>query len=279
LLIENSLRQAGSHLGSFWLRPDVRSSRDTALQSFLSGRCGDPANLAVEFSSRPVQLAKIVSETALMFEHGHGKDIDSTSAKSSIQVSCPVVADNGDRLAPFCYALEVGRSPVVKARVKPEDQREQGVPIHGPVAYTLSIHPPFVIVNLLPERGRFELMHAVRRNVLWFGDLGPGQQMAIHSVGLDAPLLLFLNLGFCRTPVGEGALVHHGADPPPGARGKAVYLERTSTLLEFAVCVLMLSLLSSHCASPFRKFERPEVDRESWKSCDEAAWQDADVSE
>jgi hypothetical protein len=63
-------------------------------------------------------------------------------------------------------------------------------------------------------------MHAVRRNVLWFSDLDPGQQVEVHSVGLDAPLLLLLNLGFCRTPVGEGALVHHGTDPPGGTRGK-----------------------------------------------------------
>lgn len=32
----------------------------------------------------------------------------------------------------------------------------------------------------------------------------------VHTVGLDVPILLLVNLGFCRTPVGEGALVHHG---------------------------------------------------------------------
>ena len=84
----------------------------------------------------------------------------------------------------------------------------------------LAIHPPLVIANLLPEKGRFKLMHAFRCTVLWFGGLEPGQQMSVHSVGLDAPLLLFVNLGFAKTPVGEGALVHHGADPPQGARGR-----------------------------------------------------------
>lgn len=100
--------------------------------------------------------------------------------------------------------------------------------VHGPVAYTLSIYAPFVIANLLPEAGRFELMHAVRRTVVWFADLEPGQQVSVHSVGLDAPLLLLINLRFCRTPIGEGALVHHGVDPPHDARG--MYCDWTSLL-------------------------------------------------
>ena len=45
-----------------------------------------------------------------------------------------------------------------------------------------------------------------------YADLRPGEQVSIHSLGLDVPLLLLVNLGFCRTPVGEGALVHHGGD-------------------------------------------------------------------
>ena len=84
--------------------------------------------------------------------------------------------------------------------------------MHGPVTYSLSIHPPLVIENFLPTPGRFELMHATRRTVLWFSDLEPGERIPIHTVGLDAPLLLLVNLGFSRTPVGEGALIHHGAD-------------------------------------------------------------------
>ena len=74
-------------------------------------------------------------------------------------------------------------------------------------------------MNLLPEGGRFELMHAIRKTVVWYADLDPGQQVPVHSVGLDAPLLLLVNLGFCRTPVGEGALVHHGADNVNVGRG------------------------------------------------------------
>ena len=105
--------------------------------------------------------------------------------------------------------------------------------IHGPVAYTLSIHAPLIVVNLLPEGGRFELMHAIRRTVLWYADLQPGQQIPVHSVGLDAPLLLLVNLGFCRTPVGEGALVHHGADVQQGGKGKIFCWGCISSLINY----------------------------------------------
>jgi hypothetical protein len=81
---------------------------------------------------------------------------------------------------------------------------------HNPVSYTLVIHPPIIVENLLPEAGTFELMHATRRVVVWWGELQPGESVPVHTVGLDAPLLLLVNLGFCRTPHGEGALIHDG---------------------------------------------------------------------
>ena len=54
-------------------------------------------------------------------------------------------------------------------------------------------------------------MSATRRVVVWWADLMAGERIPVHTVGLDAPLLLLINLGFCRTPVGEGALVHQGS--------------------------------------------------------------------
>jgi hypothetical protein len=136
------------------------------------------------------------------------------------------------------------------------------------VAYTISIHPPLVIANLLPDRGRFELMHAVRRTVLWFGDLEPGQQVSVHSVGLDAPLFLLLNLGFAKTPVGEGALIHHGSDPPPGARGKsATFLQEVPDTIAFQLISLFLS----------RESDQSEVDQEGRESCNETNWKDVNL--
>jgi hypothetical protein len=218
LLFESALRQPGSHLGSMWIKPSTDSTDTNAFQSFLVENTGTASGLEVGFSSKPAQLAKVVSESRALLEAARGRDLGSEDSKSGMQLSCPVVQDTGDRLAPFCYALEIGRSPLVQART--EDRAKNRDCVHGPVAYALYIHPPLVIANLLPEKGRFELMHAVHRTVLWFGDLEPGQQVSVHSVGLDAPLLLFTNLGFAKTPVGEGALVHHGTDPPAGVRGK-----------------------------------------------------------
>jgi hypothetical protein len=228
--------------------------------------------LKVAYCSRPIQLAKIVNESALLFEAGRGKDMAPEDATSGVQVSCPITREEGERPAPFCYAVEVGRSPLVKARLSEEQEKEkQGKLIHGPIAYTLSFHPPFVIVNLLPEKGRFELMHAVRRTVVWFADLEPGQHISIHSVGLDAPLLLLLNLGFCRTPVGEGALVHHGVDPPAGARGRLLEA-RACQFSYFLLCLSHTYVSSLLHRDSSRKPRWVDVDRQSWQSCHETAW-------
>ena len=222
LLTESALRAPGSHIGSLWVRPSLSGSLPS-FQSFLEeeGEVDPIDSIHVDYTSRPVQLAKMVSESALLFENQQKSEIGQAETKSGVHVSCPVV-QGSRRLAPFCYVVEVSRSPLVKAASSTHDTAKTRVPnrVHGPVLYTLSVHPTFVVVNLLPHKGRFELMHAVRRTVLWYADLEPGEQIAVHSVGLDAPLLLFLNLGFCKTPVGEGALVHHGVDPPRGARGE-----------------------------------------------------------
>ena len=221
LLLRDALQRDGNHLGSMWLKP----SNVCQALNIEASASSSSEDLSIDFSSRSAPLAKIVDESSVLFDVARGQDVGPEAAKTGMQVSCPVVRTSGDRLAPFCYALEVGRSPLVEARTHVVGSNEKQKHVHGPVSYTISIHAPFVIVNLLPERGRFELMHAVRRKVLWFADLDPGEQISIHSVGLDAPLLLLVNVGFCRTPVGEGALVHHGPDPPPGTRGETCSLQ------------------------------------------------------
>ena len=257
LLLERALHLTGSHLGCFWICPEIEDQESTFLRSFKPGKENTDEHLTVGFCSRPVQLAKLVDESAVIFQNGGGADISVDKAKSGVQVSCPTrINETGDTDAPFCYAIEVGRSPLVNINreqsmidTESKDQEENDtiqlsekktpgkssgvlkkaskkVKIHGPVAYTLSVHAPLVVVNLLPEGGRFELMHAVRKTVLWYADLQPGQQIPVHSVGLDAPLLLLVNLGFCRTPVGEGALVHHGTDTKVSAKGRLHCLSR-----------------------------------------------------
>jgi len=246
LLTENALHRPGRHLGSIWLRPDTESAvHAPPLHTFLEEGSDDTSGIKVDFTSRPVQLAKLVSESALLFEsRPSNTEVALQDASTGVHVGCPVVKDS-KRLPPYCYAVEVGRSPIVGEKSKKDKEKSRNKSVsHGPVAYTISIHPTFVIVNLLPEKGRFELMHAARRNVVWFADLEPGEQVSIHSVGLDAPLLLLLNLGFCKTPVGEGALVHHGVDPPRGARGMLiVYAECTSHSPVHLLMSLILDIL------------------------------------
>ena len=253
ILLERSLQMEGSHLGCFWLCPET-SDKNLPLWDYFrnSGAANsDGENFDASFCSRPIQLARLVHESSVLFQQKAGRDIPADDAKSGIQVSCPTRTRSGDGKAPFCYAIEVGRSPLVSSskdktvihstdtlqvengkqekKAGPEkkpagtDKRLKKVEekMHGPVAYSLSIHAPIVVVNLLPEGGRFELMHAIRRTVVWFADLQPGQQVPIHSVGLDAPLLLLVNLGFCRTPVGEGALVHHGVESTTSGKGES----------------------------------------------------------
>ena len=225
LLLEKSLQLTGSHLGCFWLCPEALDT-NISYWDFVTRNDENPTPKEIHssFCSRPVQLARIVHESSILFKNGSGLDITGDDAKTGIQVSCSTHLSSGEVRAPFCYALEVGRSPLVKheQNLSPDDSLHNGdlglqvaaaairdtskELIHSPVAYTLSIHAPIIVVNLLPEGGRFELMHAINRTVLWFADLEPGQQIAVHSVGLDSPLLLLLNLGFCRTPVGKYSL-------------------------------------------------------------------------
>lgn len=238
LLLHQALQTTGSHLGCFWLCPFTNGNNMSYWDFFRSStmNASDDSLLEASFCSKPIQLAKIVHETSMTFQDGDGEDILAENAASGIQVSCPTKCPKGEGRAPFCYAIEVGRSPLVSVNKDDRETEHQESAdnaetkklhskkagdrsnmkikqfVHAPVAYSLSIHPPLVIVNLLPAGGRFELMHALRKSVVWYADLKPGQQMPVHSVGLDAPLLLLVNLGFCRTPVGEGALIHHGAD-------------------------------------------------------------------
>jgi hypothetical protein len=222
LLTESALRLSGSHLGCIWLRPST-SSPSSTFKAFLDNSTS-ANSLRVEFSSKPIQLARLVSDSALLFENQLKNEVTNYETMTGVDLSCSTTHDS-ERLAPFCYVIEVARSPLARAPPISSDESENPryrSRVHGPVVYSLSVHPTFVVVNLLPRKGRFELMHAVRKTVLWFADLDAGEEFAIHSVGLDAPLLLSINLGYCKTPVGEGALVHHGVDPPRGARGKVV---------------------------------------------------------
>ena len=236
LLMESALEMDGSHLGSIWVRPETSNSEMFSFRDFSKPTESKMEKFDASFSSRPVQLAKVVYETFRLYAEAEGRDIEQSGGRSGVQVSCATHSQTEKVGTPFCYAIEIVRSPIVKSKdasvtsfaakdgvvekKKKKSKTDYSSLMHGPVAYTLAIHAPLVIVNLLPEGGRFELMHAIKKTVVWYADLEPGQQVPIHSLGLDVPLLLLVNLGFCRTPIGEGALVHHGGDTAVGSKGK-----------------------------------------------------------
>jgi hypothetical protein len=236
LLLESALHMHGNHLGSLWIRPDQDSGGDFQDAPLSPGTAGINT-LTIGFPSRPIQLAKVLHESSRIFKESDCDPVVANQVVSGIQVSCPTFDESKCRSSrPFCYVVEVKKSPYSKATktVNEEvagDEMTQGrvgkglksaknifsrgnapekTEIHTPIAYTLVIHPPLTLENLLPERARFELMHACTRNVLWWGYLEAGERVSIFTVGLDAPILLLINLGFCKTAVGEGALIHHG---------------------------------------------------------------------
>jgi hypothetical protein len=79
-----------------------------------------------------------------------------------------------------------------------------------PCTYTLAIHPPFIVENLLPMKGTFELVHAKHKTVLWSSDINSGEIKCVHTVPSDEPILLLINLDFCRSS--EGVLVTKPVD-------------------------------------------------------------------
>ncbi|KAL7555284.1 hypothetical protein ACHAWF_018921 [Thalassiosira exigua] len=242
LLLESALRLNGNHLGSLWIRPHIASSDDLEGISVGLNVLG-PGKSTIGYPTRPVQLAKILHESSVIFKDANGDPNEANRIASSgigMEISCPIFDSRNCRSGrPFCYVLEVKRSPFRTSAQTPAIKPEAGgaadllsptrmmnlknaknifaknappekVEAHAPIAYTLTVHPPLVIENLLPERGRFEIMDTTSKSVIWWGNLEAGERVAVHTVGLDAPLVLLVNLGFCRTAVGEGALIHHG---------------------------------------------------------------------
>ena len=208
LLLESALQQDGNNLGSFWLRP-LEKDQQTFIQSLdVPGLKADEASIG--FCSNPMHISHIVEESAFMYRESGGNILGSESFSSGYQLSCPIVEKEEENISPFCYCIEVKRSPLVApfaghnvlspnnnnieeksfdelshksalssdtnavlsgdVTKSPQDGQND---IHGPVAYSLEIHPPMIIENFLPEKARYELMHATRKKVsvchfFWF---------------------------------------------------------------------------------------------------------------
>ncbi len=68
------------------------------------------------------------------------------------------------------------------------------------------LHPPISIENFLPAAASFEILHAVEKRVLWSSLIPAGQLQTIHTVSLNDPLELSINLYYCRAS--QGVIIH-----------------------------------------------------------------------
>lgn len=192
-LIEASLHEFGTDLGYVWIRPHEKMA---------------------EYSSRPINLFSLVKESCELFQKG------SMSPETEYNLFCPVNSDDKEIVSPYCYCIEVKRSPIVtrfpghgidpnrdkihepkfsasgfestiaeeeslgvsmrKQRGQKKKQNLEEDESHGPVAYTLVIHPPIVIENLLPETAMYTLIDPSREKEVWFQILSPGESVPIY---------------------------------------------------------------------------------------------------
>lgn len=164
LLLQSALQITGAHLGSIWIKPtpDTFSSRKGVL-------CEPKAvqkNQVVKYPTRPIQLAKIVHETSVIWSNSKADSSVANQFASGTEITCPIQDDNNRQAIPFSYVVEVKRSPLASQQIENTASIPQEVlspskslkstknkPIksavetlrHQPVHYSLLIHPPIVI--------------------------------------------------------------------------------------------------------------------------------------
>lgn len=85
-LIEASLHEFGTDLGYVWIRPREKMA---------------------EYSSRPINLFSLVKESSDLFQKG------SMTSETEYNLFCPVNSDDKEIISPYCYCIEVKRSPIV----------------------------------------------------------------------------------------------------------------------------------------------------------------------
>ena len=76
----------------------------------------------------------------------------------------------------------------------------------APLYYTLVVHSPIVIENLLPSGAYYEILNLTTAEPLWSAYIGPLGTKLIHTVPLNVPLLMNICLRNCKS---EGGVVIH----------------------------------------------------------------------
>lgn len=165
LLMESALRLEGTHLGSIWIKP---SQNEDLLTSVMSSTDKPAEKNYVDYPSRPIQLAKILHETSVIWNKAKADPAIANQFASGTEISCPILDENNNRQTiPFCYVIEVKRSPLAPQQFVEEPdiitqelfsptniarglkgtKKKGGDPSerHLPVFYSIRVHPPIVI--------------------------------------------------------------------------------------------------------------------------------------
>eukprot|EP00981_Chlorochromonas_danica_P005995 scaffold1244_cov162-Ochromonas_danica.AAC.31 len=237
LLYQSIINSQGHSLGLLFIKPADLQPMEEELESRLGVRPGH-----IEYSTDPINLLQLTSKpneridgSVVDFSEWFGEGINSRSMQLCCHVnpkqhirhgrrglnpknsarfeesepSTVVSSSSASKLPQFCYCVEVIRNGETSKKVRQVLPAEI---LSNPESFTIAIHPPILIENLLPTAGVFELLHAENKQVLWSSCISAGAVKAIHTVTLEDPLILVINLRYCRAS--EGVVIHR---PKPSA--------------------------------------------------------------
>lgn len=227
-------------LGFLWFSPE---SVDTIKSEFesttVNGKLAADDRLYVDFTHNPLDICDVISEQQNSNGNDSRKKILKT-CKISVRDSDSVRENNSllnmtQRLPAFCYYLDVdpvndhNRKKIEKKKKKgvkqkvmdtivnvkdtfenymaQNQQEEKGKNrIFSPTEYIISLHPPFLLENLLPVEALFQLVRKKTQDkepaLLWTGKLGAGKAKAIHTVSLDSSIILTISLSYMSSDAG-----------------------------------------------------------------------------
>lgn len=258
LLHRSIIASRGASLGSLFVKPTELTPIEEELESRLDLAVGQ-----VDYSPDPINLLQIATTNRLQgigrnnasdvmqlcchvnpkhrgnkrARRGPTKNISKDAAALETE-SNNTPLGNGDspfgplsspsndfnKLPPFCYNVEIASA--LKAEfVNRNFFTPNNISPSNPCNFTIVIHPPIQIENLLSCSAVFEIVHAVQKRVLWSACVAPGCVKPIHTVTLEEPLLLLINLRYCRAS--EGVVIHEPKKNDVHKKGLAKKLQRT----------------------------------------------------
>jgi hypothetical protein len=232
-LPRESLTRDPNSLGYLWLQPEdmtqtlkelgtnnhyiqpsfVRfSSEPISLMDVVNGKgylqnnikVDDRSNMRSSFSAGPTLSCLVDAKRYGTISEGDG-------VKRFGTINDDVVRDtpqyiNSLRLPSLNYCVELKKDSVAGIKNKRKKKRNSKKGEEGPFSYSLVIHPPLVLENLLPCGAIFELRNPQSNISLFRSWVEAGAQLPIFTVSLDVPLVLFVTLRYCHSQ--DGKLVH-----------------------------------------------------------------------